>query len=230
MPEPIIQPALAFNFWVLLWEVQGPGVFGLVKPTSTAAKIGLGFASFGGALLSAASQAFFGAFSDATGLNANLEVETYQEGGKNDAPHKFPKWGKFDNLTLKRGITPRTTLWDWHEQVVAGTAPVLRKSGLIILFDRGGVPLASGSPGPGQAVSTHDQADTAGLTRIPLAAWYVDNAFPEKVTGPTLDAKSNTVAVEAVELAHEGLQRVSFSMIPGAADVMSSFGGALGGG
>jgi phage tail-like protein len=226
MPDPLIQPALAYNFWVLLWEVQGPGLFGL-QPRNSGERFALGLAS---GLVSAASQALFGAFSDAGGLNSNLDVETYQEGGNNTAPLRFPKWAKFDSVTLKRGVTPRTSLWDWHEQVVAGTAPVLRKSGLIILFDRGGVPLARGGPLPGQAVATHDQANTAGLTRIPLAAWYIDNAFPEKVTGPTLDAKSNTVAVESVDLAHDGLQRVSFSMIPGAADVMSSFGGVLGGG
>lgn len=212
MPDPVIQPALSFNFWVLLWEVQGPGLFGLA-PTDPAGRFALGLAS---GVLSAVGQAFFGAFSDASGLNSNLEVETYQEGGNNLAPLKFPKWGKYDNVTLKRGVTPRTSLWDWHAQVVTGSAPVLRKSGLIILFDRGG--------------PTHDSTESFGLGRIPLAAWYIDNAFPEKVTGPTLDAKSNTVAVESVDLAHEGVQRVSFSMIPGAADVMSSFGGLLGGG
>lgn len=211
MPDPLIQPALAYNFWVLLWEVQGPGLFGL-SPRNADERLALGLAT---GLLSAVSQALFGAFSDATGLNSSLEVETYQEGGNNVAPLKFPKWGKHDTVVLKRGVTPRTSLWDWHEQIITGAAPVLRKSGLIILFDRGGL---------------GNTADTAGLTRIPLGAWYIDNAFPEKVTGPTLDAKSNTVAVEAVELTHEGLQRVSFSMIPGCADVMSSFGGVLGGG
>lgn len=225
MPDPFIQPALSFNFWVLLWEVQGPGLFGL-QPESAAARFGIGLAT---GIVSAMAQALFGAFSEATGLNSNLEVETYQEGGRNDAPLKFPKWGKYDNITLKRGVTPRTSLWDWHEQIVTGDKPILRKSGLIILFDRGGIPLATGVS-DSSPLRTHNQADTAGLTRIPLAAWYIDNAFPEKVTGPTLDGKSNTIAVEAVELAHEGLQRVSFSMIPGAADVMSSMGGILGGG
>jgi phage tail-like protein len=212
MPDPLIQPALSFNFWVLLWEVQGPGMFG-IAPTSAAGRIAIGAAS---GIVSAISQAMFGAFSDCTGLNANLDIETYQEGGNNAGPLKFTKWAKFDNIVLKRGVTPRTSLWDWHAQIVGGSDPVLRKSGLIILFDRGG---------PGV-----DQTQAAGLARIPLAAWYIDNAFPEKVTGPTLDAKSNTVAVESVELAHEGLQRVSLSMIPGAADVATAGGGFLGGG
>ena len=207
---PLIQPAPAFNFWVLLWEVQGPGLFGL-QPTDGAGRFAIGLAS---GLLSAASQLLFGAFSDASGLNASLEVETYQEGGNNTGPLKFPKWGKYDTISFKRGMTPRTSLWDWHEQIISGKKPVLRKSGLVILFDRGA------------GVNT---LDTGGL-RIPLAAWYIDNAFPEKITGPTLDAKSNNIAVEAVDLAHEGLSRVSLSMIPGAADALSSVGGVLGGG
>jgi phage tail-like protein len=208
---PVIQPALSFNFWVLLWDVQGPGLFGFA-PDTTEGRLAVGLAS---GLLSAASQALFGAFSDAAGLNSNLEIESYQEGGNNVAPLRFPKWGKYDNLVLKRGVTPRTSLWDWHRQITSGSDPVLRKSGLIILFDKG---------------NGADTADTAGLLRIPLGAWYIDRAFPEKVTGPTLDAKSNTVAVESVELVHEGLSRVSLAMIPGAADAVASSGGLLGGG
>lgn len=208
--EPLIQPAPAFNFWVLLWEVQGPGLFGL-QPTDAAGRFALGAA---GGILSAASQALFGAFSDVTGLNASLEVESYQEGGHNVGPHKFPKWGRYDTISLKRGVTPRTALWDWHVQIVSGTRSVLRKSGLVILFDRG---------------AGIDTLKTGGI-RIPLAAWYIDNAFPEKIGGPTLDAKSNTIAVESVDLVHEGLSRVSLSMIPGAGDAVASMGGLLGGG
>ena len=207
---PLIAPAQSFNFWVLLWEVQGPGLFGL-QPRNAGERLGIGVAS---GLLSAGSQALFGAFSDATGLNASIEIETYQEGGNNKGPLKFPKWAKYDTISLKRGVTPRTSLWDWHEQIISGKKPVLRKSGLVILFDRG---------------NGFDLAKTGGM-RIPLAAWYIDNAIPEKVTGPTLDAKSNTVAVEAIDLQHEGLQRVSLSMIPGAADAISAGGGLLGGG
>ena len=209
MPDPFIQPVPAFNFWVLLWEVQGPGLFGL-QPRDMGDRFAIGLAS---GLLSAAGS-LFGAFSDASGLNVSLEVETYQEGGNNTGPLKFPKWGKYDTVTFKRGVTPRTSLWDWHAQILSGAKPVLRKSGLVILFDRG---------------SGLNAADSAGLLRIPLAAWYIDNALPEKVTGPTLDAKSNTIAIESVELIHEGLSRVSLSMIPGAGDAVASVGGLLGG-
>jgi phage tail-like protein len=221
---PILAPTAVYNFYVLLWEVQGPGLFGLVAKTP-ATRFAIGAAS---AAVSAVGQAFLGAYSDATGLNANMEVEIYNEGGYNHAAHKFPTRGKFDNVVLKRGVSPRTSLWDWHEQVVHGSAPILRKSGLIILFDRAGIPEAAGRAGPGQV--QHFTSDVHGFNRMPIGAWYIDNAFPEKITGPTLDAKSNTIAVESIELAHEGLQRVSLAMIPGAADAVVSMGGLLGGG
>ena len=85
-----IEPALSFNFWVLLWDVQGPGTFDLDLETS-GQRFGVGLAT---GLLSSTTQALFGAFSDASGLNAHLEVETYQEGGNNIAPLRFPEVGQ----------------------------------------------------------------------------------------------------------------------------------------
>ncbi len=56
-------------------------------------------------------------FSEISGINAELEIEEYREGGQNDAPRKFTKWGKHPNLLFKRGVSPNTDLWDWHRQV-----------------------------------------------------------------------------------------------------------------
>jgi phage tail-like protein len=36
--------------------------------------------------------------------------------------------------------------------------------------------------------------------------WKAHNAFPVKVEGPQLKAAGNEVAIEAIELAHEGLE------------------------
>ena len=115
MPDPLIQPALAFNFWVLLWEVQGPGLFGL-QPRNAGERFALGLAS---GLLSAASQALFGAFSDATGLNSNLEVETYQEGGKREGQVKDDQGSddeieSFDRIALTGCHRPRSSPTDVH--------------------------------------------------------------------------------------------------------------------
>jgi phage tail-like protein len=202
MPTPPFQPALTFNFAVLLWDVQGPASWGIEVDNRNA--------DIAGGLVANLSQMLLGGFAEASGLNAELEVETYQEGGNNVAPLRFAKVGKYPNLVLKRGVTTRTDLWDWHLQVLEGAAPMTRKSGLVILFDRGG-------PGAGNLA-------LAGLPRTPIAAWYVSKAIPERVQGPQLDAKSNNVAIETLELSHQGLNRVSLSMIPGAADLGSAVG------
>jgi phage tail-like protein len=202
MPTSLFQPALTYNFAVLLWDVQGPAAWGLAAGDRNAEIVG--------GLVANLSQLLYGGFAEVSGLNAELEVETYQEGGNNFAPHRFAKVGKYPNLVLKRGVTSRTDLWDWHLQVLEGSAPVTRKSGIIILFDRGG-------PGAGNPL-------LAGLPRIPIAAWYISKAIPERVQGPQLDAKSNNVAIESVELSHQGLNRVSLSMIPGAADLGAAVG------
>ena len=84
-----------------------------------------------------------------------------------------------------------------------GKRPVLRKSGLIFLLE------------PNYA---------------PRAAWLFDRGLPGKLTGPTFDAQAapGTIAIESLEIVHEGLRRVSLSTIPGAADIASMLGGVFG--
>lgn len=213
--SPVIQPQLSYNFLVTMWEVQGPGMFGLDHGGGgwgIAAKIASGLASL-------ASQIFLGGFTEVGGLSAELDLETYNEGGGNAAARRFVKGGKYPNLTFKKGITFNAELWDWHQQVLYGTAPVLRRSGMILLLERAGFASTGSDPIANMFV---------GLSRPPVAAWYFERALPERLIGPPLDAKSNAVAIETLELAHEGLTRVSLGMITGAADAASSAGGLLG--
>ena len=182
---PLLQPALTFNFNVVLWDVQGPNV------DATASSIAG----------SVAGQLIFGSFSEVQGLEASIEMETYQEGGLNDHVHKFIKTVKFPNLVLKRGITARSDLWDWHLQVQNEGQTATRKSGVIVLLDRGAV--------------------GATPIRPPVAAWMFERGLPEKLQGPSLDGKSNNVAIETLEISHEQLTRISLSSIPGIGDVVS---------
>ncbi len=46
-----------------------------------------------------------GGFSEVSGLQSEIDLESYEEGGVNDYVHKFPKKAKLSNLVLKRGIT-----------------------------------------------------------------------------------------------------------------------------
>ncbi len=118
--------------------------------------------------------------SEVTGLQAETEFETIEEGGVNDFVYKLPKRTKYPNLTLKRGITDADQMWEWYQDVVNGKFE--RKNGSIILMDSAG----------------ND-----------VWRWEFKDAYPVKWTGPELRADSNTIAFETVELAHNGLWKGS---------------------
>jgi phage tail-like protein len=117
-------------------------------------------------------------FSEVSGLQAEITVQEYQEGGVNDYVHKF--WGpaKYPaNLVLKRGITDTTDLWSWYCDVMRGK--VQRKEVSVVLMNSAG----------------EEQR-----------RWTFQNAYPVKWAGPGMRATASEVAVETLELAHEGLK------------------------
>jgi len=117
-------------------------------------------------------------FSEVAGLQAETEVETIEEGGVNDHVHKLPKKTKYPNLMLKRGITDSSALWDWHKDVVDGK--IERKSGYIILLDS----------------EANEQW-----------RWNFIEAYPVKWSGPDLKADGSTIAIESIELVHNGIKK-----------------------
>jgi phage tail-like protein len=119
-------------------------------------------------------------FSEISGLALETEVQDYPEGGLNSHLKKFPGRSKQTNLVLKRGIVGRD-LWQWYWDLTQGT--VKRRSGSIVVKD----------PAGGDDVLTFQFRD----------------AFPVKWQGPELNAGQSAVAVETLELTHEGLELVS---------------------
>jgi phage tail-like protein len=119
-------------------------------------------------------------FAEASGLQVETEVEEYSEGGQNHFRHRMAKGSKFGNLVLKRGMTDSDTLWKWHQDVVNGK--VERKSVTLILWDE-------------------SVQDTPWR-------WSFTGAFPVKWGGPDLKADGNAVAIETLELVHNGFTRV----------------------
>jgi phage tail-like protein len=119
------------------------------------------------------------AFSEVSGLESEVEVIDYREGGEPTHVRKLPGLRKYGNIVLKRGLTQDAQLWNWHKQVLDGN--VQRRNGSVILLD--------------------DQ----GNERI---RWHFHDSWPCKYVGPTLNAKSNDVAIETLELAHEGIELV----------------------
>jgi phage tail-like protein len=120
-----------------------------------------------------------GAFQEASGFDSTVDVVEHREGGENTTLRKLPGMTKYGNITLKWGITDDDELYEWHKAVVQGT--VERKNGSIVLLDRAGE----------EAVR-----------------WNFERAWPAKYTGPDLNAEGNDVAIETLELAHEGIERV----------------------
>ncbi len=122
--------------------------------------------------------------SEVSGLQVTTETEPYEEGGVNHFVHQFPKRTKYQNITLKRGITDLDKMWNWYKEVLSGKFK--RKSVAVILLD-----LTQKIPRSG---------DFKDAWR-----WDFKDAYPVKWTGPELKADSDTVAFETIELAHHGI-------------------------
>jgi len=119
---------------------------------------------------------YVGGFSEASGLTVETEYEEYAEGGVNGFVHRFPSRIRHEPIVLKRGLTVSPILWEWFQKSLDGM--VERKSGSIILLDE----------------NFED-----------WMIWDFYDAFPVKWIGPTLDASRSEVAIEQLEIVHQGL-------------------------
>ena len=123
------------------------------------------------------------AFSEVSGLDASIDVIDYREGNsKVPTDQKLPGLAHVSNIVLKRGLTSDLSLWAWFAAVMSGI--VERRNLSITLLD---------------------QAEK------PVLVWRLRNAWPCKWVGPALNASSSDVAIETLELTHEGLELVSAS-------------------
>ena len=116
------------------------------------------------------------AFRECSGLQVETEVLEYEEGGLNEYVHRLPGRTKVSNVTLKWGITDSRELWDWYRDVVQGK--VERKNFSIVQYD---------------------------LMGNEVMRWTFVDACPVKWTGPAFKADENAVTIEALELAHRGM-------------------------
>ncbi|MFC1475873.1 phage tail protein [Candidatus Zixiibacteriota bacterium] len=120
------------------------------------------------------------AFQEASGFDSAIDVTEHREGGENTTLRKLPAMTKYSNITLKWGLTLDPELYNWHRQWVTGDPAAKRANGSIVVLDRQG----------------QEQV-----------RWNFFHAWPAKWTGPTFNAEGNDVAIETLELAHEGIER-----------------------
>jgi phage tail-like protein len=118
-----------------------------------------------------------GAFSEVGGLTADGDSVDYREGtDMQPNVRKLPGLRKFVAITCKRGYTQDKSLWQWYVNVMNGVDD--RRSVTIVLLNE---------------------------RREAVLRWHAENAWINKIEGPALKASSNDVAMESLELVHEGL-------------------------
>lgn len=120
-------------------------------------------------------------FSDVTIPDISTDPIEYREGNEDTTVRKLPGLTKYGNLTLKWGITDSMELFEWRKMVIQGKTGEARKNIAVILQDEIG-----------------NEA----------ARWNFKEAWPIKYDAPDLSAKGNDVAIETIEIAHEGMDRV----------------------
>ena len=129
-----------------------------------------------------------GAFQECSGLEVEMDVAEYLEGGRNDGVIRQVGRAKYTPIILKRGMFypsgggANRDLWKWIQGIVAGERPVARYDGMIKVMSSG------------ENVS---------------ATWVFDRGLPTKIRGPELNAKTGEVAIEELTIAHEGLRLVA---------------------
>lgn len=116
-------------------------------------------------------------FSEASGLIAEGDPVDYREGADMvNSVRKLAGLRKYQNIVLKRGYTQNKELWAWYRNIANGDPD--RRNGAIVLMDE-----------------AHKD----------VLRWNFRNAWLNKVEGPSFNATGNEVAMESVELVHEGL-------------------------
>lgn len=126
-----------------------------------------------------------GAFAECSGLDMEMDVGEYVEGGRNNGVLQRAGRAKVSRITLRRGMlypasgTVNIELWRWFQDVVDGVRPLRRYDGTVSVLDE----------------------DSRSV-----AKWTFVRGLPAKLIGPQLNAATGAVAVEELQIAHEGLR------------------------
>lgn len=118
-------------------------------------------------------------FMECSGLKTSTEVFEIEEGGNNQFTHKLPGRSKWENIVLKYGVTSDISLLSWRNEVLAGElGEDKRRNGAVLM------------------------KNIAGEV---IRRYSFSNAWPVAWEGPAFNASSAELAIETLEIAHEGL-------------------------
>ena len=111
-------------------------------------------------------------------MGVTIEKDVHHEGGVNDQQRILLKGATFSEVTLKRGITNDLTFWNWIENVLSAKSSQRRNVNILVF-------------------------NQAGET---MQSWELIGAIPVGWKAPALQADANSVAIEELTLAYEGLR------------------------
>ncbi len=115
-------------------------------------------------------------FRECTGLTSSQNAQEYREGTDPPTMRKIPGLTSYGNVTLRRGITNNDELWQWRRAIMEGSME--RRDVSIVLLD------------------------SVGQEKI---RWNLVHCWPTSWTAPDFNATTDDIAVESVELVHEGI-------------------------
>jgi phage tail-like protein len=118
-----------------------------------------------------------GSFSEISGIETEIAVIEHRNGSEPNTVHKEPGLVKYTNLTCKRGVTGDLKFWNWMLAGIKGN--IIRADGAIVLRDE-------------------NQAE--------VMRWNFRRAWPCKFTGPGLNAANSEIAIDTLEICHEGIE------------------------
>ena len=117
-------------------------------------------------------------FSEIEGLEGRIAAVAYRDGADTESVARLlPGRVEYSNVVLRRGFAGDTELFEWWQSVAQGNLDP--RNVAIILQDEQGKD---------------------------VARWLLRRAWPTKYVGPDLRALGNEVAIETLELAHEGIE------------------------
>jgi phage tail-like protein len=120
-------------------------------------------------------------FREVTIPDSTQEPIEYREGNEPTTMRKLPGPLKYGNISLKWGITDSLELYNWRKEVEEGKIKSARRNIAIIVLD--------------------DEGNNA-------SRWEFSQAWPSKYDTPDLKATGNEIAIENLEIVHEGMKRI----------------------
>jgi phage tail-like protein len=136
------------------------------------------------------SLSFFGAelpdtsFQEVSGISCKIETEDITEGGNFRSVYHLPKGVKYENLQLKRGLTPVTSafaMWCMANLMDTGIKKIVTATIRVRLFDSSG---------------------------DAVCMWIFSSAYPVKWSLDQLNSKKNDLAIESMEISYRNYERL----------------------